>query len=123
MSAHISSNLRDESIKPNWFKIENFLSNKTKLLQCLLNFNTQTKHALSFLFYQKKLWVLVIILQNGTKCHVKFLVKRYSFSILASRGKKKSQKNPHPPRKKFGILVETKYTRENFSILHFIIPK
>jgi hypothetical protein len=98
MSAHISSNLRDESIKPNWFKIENFLSNKTKLLQCLLNFNTQTKHALSFLFYQKKLWVLVIILQNGTKCHVKFLVKRYSFSILdfgLKRQKKKSKK-PSP---------------------------
>jgi hypothetical protein len=40
MSAHIKSNLRGESIKPNWSKIENFLSNKTKVLQYLLNFNS-----------------------------------------------------------------------------------
>jgi hypothetical protein len=40
MSAQIRSNLRDESIKP---KIENFLSNKTKVLQYLLNFNTSNQ--------------------------------------------------------------------------------
>jgi hypothetical protein len=48
------------------------------------------------------------------------------FWILASRDKKnkpKSQKNPHPPYEKFGILDETKHTHENFGILHFIIPK
>jgi hypothetical protein len=46
---HIRSYLRDESIKPSWSKIEIFLSNNTKVLQCLLNFNTlnQTKRALS----------------------------------------------------------------------------
>jgi hypothetical protein len=41
---------------------------------------------------------------------------------LALRGKKKL-KSFHPPHEKFGILDETKYTYENFSILHFIIPK
>jgi hypothetical protein len=30
---------RDESIKPNYSMIENFLLNKTKVLQCELNFN------------------------------------------------------------------------------------
>jgi hypothetical protein len=39
MSAQIMSNLRDESIKPNRSKIENFLSNKTKVLRYLLNVN------------------------------------------------------------------------------------
>jgi hypothetical protein len=40
MSTQIRSNLRDESIKPNYFKIKIFSSNKTKVLQCSLNFNS-----------------------------------------------------------------------------------
>jgi hypothetical protein len=47
----------------------------------------------------------------------------FLFWILASRGKKKSQKAPHPPHEKFGILDEIKHTHKNFSILYFIIPK
>jgi hypothetical protein len=46
-----------------------------------------------------------------------------SFWILASRDQKSQKKNPHPPHEKFGILDGTKHTHENFSILHFIIPK
>jgi hypothetical protein len=45
-----------------------------------------------------------------------------SFWILASTGKKKAKK-PSPTPEKFGILDGTKYTHENFGILHFIIPK
>jgi hypothetical protein len=67
-------------------------------------------------------------LQNGTKHHVNFLAKRYSFSILdfsLKRAKKKAKKlkSSHPPYEKFSILDETKHTHENFDILHFIIPK
>jgi hypothetical protein len=67
-------------------------------------------------------------LQNETKHHVKFLVKKYPSSILdfgLKRQKKKAKKpkSSHPTYKKFGILNETKHTHENFGILHFIIPK
>jgi hypothetical protein len=65
-------------------------------------------------------------LQNETKHHLKFLVKRYSFSILdfgLRRQKKKKPKSSHPPNEKFDILDGTKHTNENFGILHFIIPK
>jgi hypothetical protein len=67
-------------------------------------------------------------LQNETKHHAKILTKRYPFSILdffCLKMPKKSQKakTPHPPHEKFGILDGTKHTHENFSILHFIIPK
>jgi hypothetical protein len=65
-------------------------------------------------------------LQNKTKHHIKFLVKRYSFSILdfdLKRPKKaKKPKSSYPPHEKFGILDELN-THENFGILHFIIPK
>jgi hypothetical protein len=43
MSAQIRINLLDESIKPNQSKIGNFLSNKTKVLPCLLNFNSSNQ--------------------------------------------------------------------------------
>jgi hypothetical protein len=36
---------------------------------------------------------------------------------------KKKPRNPHPSHEKFDILDGTKYTYENFGILHFIIPK
>jgi hypothetical protein len=42
---------------------------------------------------------------------------------LASRGKKKNPKSPHPPHEKFDILDETKHTHKNFGILYFINPK
>jgi hypothetical protein len=78
-------------------------------------------------FHLKIFGFLPIILQNETKYHAKFLTKRYPFSILdfcLKRQKKtKKPKNPHTPHEKFGILDETKYTHENFGILHFIIPK
>jgi hypothetical protein len=63
-------------------------------------------------------------LQNGTKHNVKFLAKRYPFSILDFGFKrKKKSKSPHLPYEKFGILDGTKHIHENFSILHFIILK
>jgi hypothetical protein len=67
-------------------------------------------------------------LQNRTKHQAKFLAKRYPFSILdfgLKRPKKKAKKpkSSHPPNEKFGILHGTKYTHENFGILHFIVPK
>jgi hypothetical protein len=64
-------------------------------------------------------------LQNKTKHHIKFLAKSIHspFCILASKGKKNPQKVLTHPHKKFGILDGTKHTHENFSILHFIIPK
>jgi hypothetical protein len=57
-----------------------------------------------------------------------FLAKMYSFSILdfslkMPKKPKSQEKNSHPPHEKFDILDETKHTHENFSILHFIIPK
>jgi hypothetical protein len=80
----------------------------------------------SFPFHLKKFGFWPIILQNGTKHHVKFLAKKYSFSILdfgLKRLKKaKKPKSSHPPHEKFGILDGTKHTHENFGILHFIIP-
>jgi hypothetical protein len=67
-------------------------------------------------------------LQNGTKHHVKFLAKKYPFSILDFRLKRqkkkaKKSKSPHPPYENFGILDGTKHTHKIFGILHFIIPK
>jgi hypothetical protein len=64
-------------------------------------------------------------LQNETKHHANFLIKRYPFSILdfGLKRKKKKPKNPHPPHENFDILDGTKHTHENFGILHFIIPK
>jgi hypothetical protein len=58
----------------------------------------------------------------------KILAKRYLFSILdfglkRQKKKAKSKKSPHPPHEKFDILDGTKYTHENFGILHFIISK
>jgi hypothetical protein len=44
------------------------------------------------------------------------------FWILASTGQK-SQKKLSPTHEKFSILDGTKYTHENFGILHFIILK
>jgi hypothetical protein len=41
----------------------------------------------------------------------------------AKKKPKKKLKSPHTPHEKFGILDGTKYTHENFGILHFIIPK
>jgi hypothetical protein len=66
-----------------------------------------------------------IILHNRTKHHAKLWQKRYPFSILdfGLKRQKKSQKAPHPPHEKFGILDEIKHTHKNFSILYFIIPK
>jgi hypothetical protein len=56
-----------------------------------------------------------------------FWQKKYLFFILnfgLKRPKKaKKPKSLHPPHEKFGILDGTKYTHENFDILHFIIPK
>jgi hypothetical protein len=81
----------------------------------------------SFPFYPKNFGFWPIILQNETKHHAKFLVKRYLFSILDFDLKMpknaKKPKNSHLPYEKFGILDGTKHTYENFSILHFIIPK
>jgi hypothetical protein len=78
----------------------------------------------SFSFYPKNFGFWPIILQNGTKHHTKFLAKRYPFSILDFGLKRpKSQKALTHPIKKFDILDGTKHTHENFSILHFIIPK
>jgi hypothetical protein len=79
-------------------------------------------------FHPKNFGFWFIILQNETKHYTKFLAKRYPFSVLdfgLKRPKKKSKKakSPHPPYEKFGILDGTKHTYENFSILHFIIPK
>jgi hypothetical protein len=63
-------------------------------------------------------------LQNETKHHAKFFLKKYPFSILDfSLKKSKKPKSPHPPHEKFDILNGTKYTHENFDILHFIIPR
>jgi hypothetical protein len=67
-------------------------------------------------------------LQNETKHHVKFLAKKYSFSILdfglkRSKKSQKAKKKLSPTHEKFSILDETKYTHKNFSILHFIVPK
>jgi hypothetical protein len=85
------------------------------------------KGVFSSLFFPKNFGFWPIILQNGTKHHAKFLAKRYPFSILdfglKRPKKKKKPKSPHPPHEKFGILDGTKYTHENFGILHFIIPK
>jgi hypothetical protein len=78
----------------------------------------------SSLFHPKYFKFWPIILQNGTKHHVKFFDKRYLFFILdfgLKRQKKKSQKAL--TYEKFGILDGTKYTYENFGILYFIIPK
>jgi hypothetical protein len=81
----------------------------------------------SFLFHLKKNRFWLIILQNETKHHTKFLAKRYPFSILdfglKRKKKPKELKSHHPPYEKFGILDGTKHTHENFSILHIIIPK
>jgi hypothetical protein len=66
-------------------------------------------------------------LQNGTKHNVKFLAKRYLFSILDFGLKRpkntKKPKSLHPLQEKVSILDETKHTYENFSILYFIVPK
>jgi hypothetical protein len=45
------------------------------------------------------------------------------FGLKRPKKKSKKAKSPHPPYEKFGILDGTKHTYENFSILHFIIPK
>jgi hypothetical protein len=66
-------------------------------------------------------------LQNGTKHHAKFLKKKVSilhFGFWPQKAKKtKKPKSPHSPHEKFDIFYGTKHTHENFSILHFIIPK
>jgi hypothetical protein len=76
-------------------------------------------------FYPKKFGFWPIILLNVTKHHVRFLAKRYPFSILdfGLKKPKKKAKKPPPTHEKFGILDGTKHTHENFGILHFIITK
>jgi hypothetical protein len=47
------------------------------------------------------------------------------FGFWSQEVKKKARKpkSSRPPYEKFGILDRTKHTHENFSILHFIVPK
>jgi hypothetical protein len=75
-------------------------------------------------FHPKFFGFWSIILQNGTKHHIKFFGKKASilyFGFWPQEAKK--LKSPHPPYEKFGMLDGTKHTYENFGILHFIIPK
>jgi hypothetical protein len=53
----------------------------------------------------------------------KSIILHFGFWPQEAKKKTKKSKSPHPPYKKFGILDGTKHTYENFSILHFIIPK
>jgi hypothetical protein len=75
--------------------------------------------------FQKKKFRF-IILQNGIKHHVKFLVKKWLFSILDFGLKRlKNTKEPHETLEsnKFCILDGTKHDSENFGILHSVILK
>jgi hypothetical protein len=72
----------------------------------------------------RKIGFWFIILYNKIKHHVKFLVRRWLFSIFdfgLERPKKlkKASRGPHED-DKFCILDETKHSAENFDILHSI---
>jgi hypothetical protein len=64
-------------------------------------------------------------LQNKTKYHVKFLAKRWLFSILdfGLKRQKKPKKSGSHKGNKLCILDGTKHDPETFDILHFITPK